>query len=115
MIALPDPALMKCANQQLWQGEAKARFSIYPERLMMDHFDQSGCPRGMIVLYDKEVSFSAIKAAINERYGKWEKTELARPTIGIWRVERRDLPFSLRPSEKVRQRLLSQAERRCDR
>ena len=86
-IALPDPALMKCANQELWQGEAKASFSIYPERLMMDHFDQSGCPRGMIVLYDKEVSFSAIKAAINERYGKWEQTDLARPTISIWRVE----------------------------
>jgi hypothetical protein len=84
-IALPNPGLFRCAATRLWQDEKPQPGEIYPERMFVDHFDHDGCPQGLLALYDKSTSEDEIRAAINQRYGKWTKD---RPEHQyLWRVE----------------------------
>jgi hypothetical protein len=86
-VVLPDPALMKCASTTIWQQDQGEKSPLYPRQIMMDHFDKNGCPQGIVVLYDKSTSVSAIKKAIDQRYGKWAKTNNAASLLNLWRVE----------------------------
>lgn len=51
--------------------------------MFVDHFDKDGCPQGLLALYDKSTSEGEIRAAINQRYGKWSKGF----PEGLWKVE----------------------------
>jgi hypothetical protein len=84
-IVLPNSNLMRCATTHLWQDEKPGANSIYPVQVGIDHFDNQGCPQGIVALYEKTVSLNDIKAALDQRYGKWGGTDNGR--IMLWRVE----------------------------
>lgn len=84
-IMLPNPKLLNCATDHLWQSEQAAIKPIYPSQMHLDHFDQRGCPQGIVALYDKAVPFAQIKDALDQRYGKWSKSDAEK--IKLWRVE----------------------------
>jgi hypothetical protein len=83
-IVLPNSNLMRCATTHLWQDEKPGANSIYPVQVGIDHFDE-GCPQGIVALYDKAVSLNDIKAALDQRYGKWGRADNGR--MKLWRVE----------------------------
>ena len=83
-IALPNPRLFRCAATRLWQDEKPQPGETYPARMFVDHFDKDGCPQGILALYDKSISEDQIRAAINQRYGKWATVT---GVVGVWRVE----------------------------
>jgi hypothetical protein len=41
----------------------------------------------MTALYDKSIPLDDIRAAIDERYGKWAVPELVNSPLRVWRVE----------------------------
>ena len=53
--------------------------------MFVDHFDKDGCPQGIVALYDKTIPEDEIRAAIDQRYGKWVK--VATGQVKVWRVE----------------------------
>ena len=84
---LPSPNLMRCAATQLWQDEKVGAGTVYPVQVTMDHFDKSGCPQGMVAMYDKTVSVEDIKAALDRRYGKGAIWDNSSHRVKLWRVE----------------------------
>jgi len=84
-VMLPSPTLMRCSADQLWQNEKPGLSRIYPVQVQLDHFDQNGCPQGIVALYDKTVPFAQIKMALDQRYAKWGTDD--NDEIKVWRVE----------------------------
>ena len=99
-IMLPSPSLMKCDSAQLWLDEKPEAEAVYPVWVHMDHFDEKGCPHGMMAIYDQTVSIDEIKASLDVRYGRWFMTGLERPTIKLWRVEPEKFAINLSTIEK---------------
>ncbi len=92
-IMLPSPGLIRCDAAQLWQYEKAGAGAVYPAQVAMDHFDKSGCPQGMIALYDKTVSVEDIKAGLDRHYGKWAINSTHRGKL--WRVESEKVAIQL--------------------
>jgi len=59
------------------------------------------CLYGMTALYDKSIPGDAVKAAIDERYGKWA-VPLDDPSgpVKLWRVEPEKFAISLSVADK---------------
>lgn len=86
-VVLPNPRLLRCTSAecfQLW-SEKPIQSAVFPKQLIVDM--NQGCIYGMTALYDKSVSVDAIKSAIDERYAKWQNTELSSSPVKLWRVE----------------------------
>jgi hypothetical protein len=86
-VILPSSGLMKCGATQLWVNETVPGESVYPVRLIVDHFDQNGCPQGIIALYDKTISENEIRASLDKLYGKWARPDSTALPVKLWRVE----------------------------
>src|ERR1700747_1245312 len=84
-IVLPNPDLIKCDASHLWQGNTAEANVVYPVQVSVDHFDKSGCPLGLIAIYDRNVPFADIQAELDRRYGKWSKSDSDK--IRLYRVE----------------------------
>jgi hypothetical protein len=54
---------------------------------MIDIFGDGSCPRGVMALYEKSVSTEDLKAALDQRYGKWALGDNATSPVKLWRVE----------------------------
>ncbi len=70
-LVLPNPKLLRCRSSdcfQLWLDKSAEANSIFPKQMIID-MDQS-CLYGMIVLYDKSIPLSDVKAAIE--WTLWE-------------------------------------------
>jgi hypothetical protein len=89
-IVLPNPKLLGCRSSaclQLWQGNPPQANAIYPRQVTIDIFGNDRCPRGILALYEKSVSTDEIKAALDQRYGKWALADFATSPVKLWRVE----------------------------
>jgi hypothetical protein len=88
-LVLPNPKLLRCTSSdcfQLWLEKSVEANAVFPKQLIID-MNQS-CLYGMTALYDKSVAVDDVKAAIDERYEKWARTDFANfPPIKLWRVE----------------------------
>ena len=58
------------------------------------------CLYGMTALYDKSISFDDIKAAIDERYGKWALPGFENSAMKLWRVEPEKFAIQLSIADK---------------
>jgi hypothetical protein len=88
-IVLPNPELLgTCPTKrpQLWRDPRTGNNVIYPAMFHID-LGRGGCSTGLTAWYDKSVSLEEVRTAINQRYGKWERTDLSNSKIGLWRVE----------------------------
>ncbi len=86
-VVLPNSNLLRCGSSdcfQLW-SQKQEEHAIFPKQLIVD-MDQN-CLYGMTALYDKSVPFDEIESAIDERYAKWAKRDVANSTLKLWRVE----------------------------
>ena len=96
-IVLPNPKLLRCKSSdcyQVWsEGFADAN-AVFPKQIRIDM--NRSCLYGMTAVYDKSVSLDDIRAAINERYGKW-----AIPSpFKLWRVEPEKFAIQLSVADK---------------
>jgi len=89
-IMLPNSKLLGCRSSacfQLWQDSPAKADAIYPRQVIIDIFGNDTYPRGILALYEKSVSVDDIKAAIDQRYGKWALADFATSPVKLWRVE----------------------------
>jgi hypothetical protein len=89
-IVLPNSKLLGCRSSgcfQLWQDNPAQADAIYPRQVVIDIFGNDRCPRGILALYEKSVSTDDIKAALDQRYGKWALAGFATSPVKLWRVE----------------------------
>lgn len=89
-VALPSAKLIGCSSSgcsQLWQDKPEDANAIYPKQVSIDI--QNSCVSGLVARYDRNISIQEIKAAIDERYGKWAlgKNEDPSVPVKLWRVE----------------------------
>ena len=87
-ILLPSPKLLRCKSSdcnQMWLEKSAEENVVFPRQVVIDM--NQNCLYGMTVLYDKSIPLDDIKAAIDERYGKWAVPEFANSPLKIWRVE----------------------------
>jgi hypothetical protein len=98
-VILPNPTLLRClslACSQLWQDKAPEPNDIYPKAVTVELPDNTPCPLGVSVQYDKSVSMDDLKAAIDARYGKWAFVTNATSPVKSWRVESERFSIQLR-------------------
>lgn len=89
-VVLPNPKLLGCRSSscsQLWEDNRARTDVIYPRQITVDFFDTDHCPLGVTALYGKSVSMDDLKAALDERYGKWALSSNATSPVKLWRVE----------------------------
>jgi hypothetical protein len=86
-VVLPNPKLLRCKSSdcyQLWLEKSAETNAIFPQQFTID-MNQS-CLYGMTALYDRSVPLDDIRAAIDERFGKWAVPEFVNSPLKIWRV-----------------------------
>jgi hypothetical protein len=96
-LVLPNPKLLRCRSSdcfQLWSEKSIEANSVFPKQMILD-MNQS-CLYGMRAVYDKSLSVNDVKAAIDERYGKWA-LPLEDPSgpVKLWRVVPEKFAISL--------------------
>jgi hypothetical protein len=102
-VILPNPKLLKCVSSdcsQLWQDKAPDANDIRPKQVVVDLLRDDYCPTGVMAHYDKSVSIDDLKAAIDERYGKWAMAHFTSGPVMLWRVESEKFVISLSTSDK---------------
>jgi hypothetical protein len=95
-IVLPNPQLIRChatACSQLWNREPGDKDAVYPAQVLNDVVN--GEVVGLTAVYDKSVSTSEVRAAINARYGHWQSVSLNTDTLSMWRVEPEQFAISV--------------------
>ena len=100
-IVLPNPHLLRCKSSdcfQLWLERPAEPNAVFPKQLVIDM--NQNCLYGMTVLYDKSIPLDDVKAAIDERYGKWAVAGLANSRGKIWRVEPEKFAIQLSIADK---------------
>ncbi len=71
-VILPDSKLIGCkasACSQVMSDPIADSHAVYPSQVLVD-INEGGIV-GLIALYDPPTSIDVIKAAIDDRYGKW--------------------------------------------
>jgi hypothetical protein len=87
-IVLPNPKLLRCKStdcSQMRLEKSAETNAVFPKQVSID-MNQS-CLYGMTALYDKSIPLDDIRAAIDERYGKWAVPEFVNSPLKLWRVE----------------------------
>jgi len=102
-VALPNSKLLRCVASgcgQLWLDTPADTNTIYPKQVSIDVRDS--CPMGVMARYDKSVSIQEVKAAIDQRYGKWALSENddASVPVKLWRVEPEEFAIQLSVVDK---------------
>jgi len=69
----------------------------YPKQLIID--TNKGSIVGLVLFYDKSVSFSDVELSINEIYGNWKLTKSYDPQISLWRVTPKKISIQLSINE----------------
>jgi len=74
--------------------------AVFPKQTIIDM--NQNCLYGMRVSYDKSVPLADVKAAIDERYGKWAypKNDDATMPVKLWRVESEKFAIQLSVADK---------------
>jgi len=102
-LVLPTPKLLRCQSSdcfQLWLEKPAEANAVFPKQLIID-MNQS-CLYGMTALYDKSIPVDDVKAAIDERYGKWALPldDDAAMSLKLWRVEPEKFAIQLSVADK---------------
>jgi hypothetical protein len=100
-LVLPNAKLLRCKSSdcfQLWSAKPAEASAVFPKQVIID-MDQ-GCLYGMTALYDKSILADDVKAAIDERYGKWAVAGLEHSQLGLWRVEAESFTIQLSVANK---------------
>jgi hypothetical protein len=87
-VVLPNPALLGCSGKDcahLWLGDETGVNALYPKQLLLD--TKGGSPYGLMAIYKKPISIDDVRAAVQQRYGKWALQVNGKPLRDIWRVE----------------------------
>ena len=102
-LVLPNPKLLRCSSSDcflLWLEKPAEANAVFPKQTIIDM--NQNCLYGMRVLYDKSVPLADVKAAIDERYGKWAyaKNDDATMPVKLWRVESEKFAIQLSVADK---------------
>jgi hypothetical protein len=102
-LVLPNPKLLRCSSSDcflLWLEKPVEANAVFPKQTIIDM--NKNCLYGMTVVYDKSVPLADVKAAIDERYGKWAypKNDDAAMPVRLWRVEPEKFAIQLRVADK---------------
>ncbi len=102
-LVLPNPKLLRCSSSDcfsLWLEKPPEANAVYPKQTIIDM--NQNCLYGMMVLYDKTVPLADVKAAIDERYGKWAlpSNDDAGVSLRLWRVEPEKFAIQLSVADK---------------
>jgi hypothetical protein len=100
-IVLPNSKLLRCDSSdcsRVWLEKSAETNAVYPKQVIID-LNQS-CLYGMTALFDKSIPLDDIKAAIDERYGKWAVPEFVNSPLKIWRVEPEKFAIQLSVASK---------------
>ena len=106
-LVLPNPKLLRCRSSdcfQLWSENSTEPIAVFPKQMIID-MNQS-CLYGMTALYDKSVPVGDVKAAIDERYGKWA-VPLEDPSgpVKLWRVQPEKFAIQLSVGDKTTEKM----------
>ena len=107
-LILPNAKLLKCKSSdcfQLWLEKPTEANAVFPTKLIFDM--NQNCLYGMTALYDKSVSVEDVRAAIDERYGKWAvpSNDDAAVPIKLWRVEPEKFAIQLGVGDKKTEKM----------
>lgn len=102
-VVLPNAKLLRCKSSdcfQIWSSAENyaAANAVFPKQVVIDA--NQGCIYGMTALYDKSIPTDAVRAAIDEHYGKWTQSEFANSSIKLWRVESEQFGIQLSVADK---------------
>ena len=102
-LVLPNPKLLRCSSSDcflLWLEKPAEANAVFPKQTIIDM--NQNCLYGLRVLYDKSVPLADVKAAIDERYGKWAyaKNDDATMPVKLWRVESEKFAIQLSVVDK---------------
>ena len=102
-VILPSSKLLKCVSSdcsRIWEDKPPDGNDIYPKQVVVDLLKNDYCPTGVMAHYDKSVSIDVLKAAIDERYGKWAMPEFKASPVMLWRVESEKFVISVSTGDK---------------
>jgi hypothetical protein len=101
-LALPNAKLLRCKSSdcfQLWLEKSAETNAVFPKQLVIDM--NQNCLYGMTATYDKSIPVQDVRAAIDERYGRWA-LPLDDPSgpVKLWRVEPEKFAIQLSVADK---------------
>src|SRR5690242_6768087 len=100
-LVLLNPKLLRCKSSdcfQLWVEGPHEENAMFPKQTRIDM--NRDCLYGMTAVYDKSVPLDQVKAAIDERYGKWALAQFVNSPVRLWRVESESVAISLTVADK---------------
>lgn len=98
-VILPDPNLIRCRTSSCPSvlPDGKDPRVVYPWQVLLDY--NNGSVIGLTALYDDPTSVDDVRAAINQRYGKFAFDSDGKTPVNVWRVEPEKLAISLSTNE----------------
>ena len=105
-LVLPNPKLLRCKSSdcfQLWLEMPAEANAVFPNHLMIDM--KQNCLYGFTTIYDKSIPVDDVKAAIDERYGKWALADFAKGQVMLWRVEPKRFAIQLHVADKKEEKM----------
>jgi hypothetical protein len=89
----------------LWLEKPPEANAVFPKQTIIDM--NQNCLYGMTVSYDKTVPLADVKAAIDERYGKWAlpSNDDAAVSVKLWRVEPEKFAIQLSVGDKKTEKM----------
>ena len=107
-LVLPNAKLLRCKSSdcfQLWLEKSTEANAVFPKQVIIDM--NQNCLYGMTALYDKSISVEDVRAAIDERYGKWAlpSNDDAAVPVKLWRVEPEKFAIQLSVGDKKTEKM----------
>ena len=98
-IILPDPTVIRCSTSSCPPilPDGKDPRVVYPWQVSLDY--NNGSVIGLTAVYDDPTSVGDVRAAVNERYGKFAFDSNGKTPVDLWRVEPEKLAISLSTNE----------------
>lgn len=98
-IILPDPRVIRCnpSSCPSLLPDGKDPRVVYPWQVSLDY--NYGSVIGLTALYDDPTSEDDVRAAVDERYGKFAFDSNGKSPVSLWRVEPEKLAISLSTNE----------------
>jgi hypothetical protein len=98
-VILPDPNVIRCtpSNCPSVLPDGRDPHVVYPWQVSLDY--NHGSVIGLTALYDDPTSIDDVRAAVNERYGKFALTSNGKILENNWRVESEQIAIGLSTNE----------------
>lgn len=98
-VILPDPKVIRCSTSSCPSvlPEGNDPRVVYPWQVSLDY--NNGSVIGLTALYDDPTTVDDVRAAVDERYGKFAFDSNGKTPVNMWRVEPEKLAISLSTNE----------------